>query len=92
MVDVAFIQNVLEKTVKERYPQIDTIQVSKSDPDPNWHFNWYYIYLGIKYDNLLKMDDTEQDKLKKDVKRFFHFIIPDTTQNNIQVVFYDPND
>lgn len=92
MVDVAFIQNVLEKTIKERYPQIDTIQVSKADSDPNWHFNWYSIYLGIKYDNLLKMDDAEQDKLKKDVKRFFHFIIPDTSQNNVQVVFYDPND
>lgn len=92
MVDVAFIQNVLEKTIKERYPQIDTIQVSKADRDPNWHFNWYSIYLGIKYDNLLKMDDAEQDKLKKDVKRFFHFIIPDTSQNNVQVIFYDPND
>lgn len=92
MVDVGLINKILEKTIKERYPQVDAVQVSKSDPDPNWHFNWYYIYLGIKYDNLLKMDDTEEDKLKKEAKRFFHFIIPDTPQNHVQVVFYDPND
>jgi len=83
------LKKLLLEMLKDEYPQIKDIVVYSSD------FmgvrTTYSVGLGIKYNDLLKMDEDVQDSLKKKIKHLSKYVLGknEYLQN---IFFYDPND
>lgn len=88
MNEINSLKVLLNNFLKERFPQVMEVDVYKSEPDPIHHFNYYTIYLIIKYSDL-STSDIQLTELKRYTKRLFHMIVPDSVYNNLHIVTAD---
>lgn len=74
--------------LKEEYPQIQDIVIETSDLGD---FIVYRVGVGIKYDDLLKLDKSDENILKDKVKDLSKYVLG-KKESLESTFFYDPQD
>ena len=77
------LEKSLSLVFKEKYPVIKMIKVSV---DESMGFTYYTIFVGLKYDDLLTIDE---HKLKQEIKDFSKMF---ALRDSVNVTLFDPED
>jgi hypothetical protein len=82
MTNNEILERIVLKMLKEEYPAIKDIKVLSYSDNGKYY---YTIFLGIKYDDRMNLDDVE---LKLKVRNLFKLVYPHDTLHNTG--FYNP--
>lgn len=77
------LEKSLSLVFKEKYPVIKMIKVSI---DESMGFTYYKIFVGLKYDDLLTIDE---HKLKQEIKDFSKMF---ALRDSVNVILFDPEE
>lgn len=70
--------------ITEEYPMVEDVQVISYSDSGKYYYN---IFLGIKYEGLLRIDESD---IRDKVKEIFKYLYPHDTLQKVH--FYNPSD